>query len=62
MSCSPGIEITNSRYWALTGDYNAQVEEYKEQVKDLSAQVTGFASDNKEFREKLTSTTKITPL
>lgn len=49
----PGIEITNSRYWALTGDYNAQVEEYKEQVKDLSAQVTGFASDNKEFREKL---------
>lgn len=49
----PGIEITNTRYWALTGDYNAQVEEYKEQVKDLSAQVTGFASDNKEFREKL---------
>lgn len=49
----PGIEITNSRYWALTGDYNAQVEEYKEQVKDLSAQVTGFASDNKEFREKI---------
>jgi hypothetical protein len=29
------------------------VEEYKEQVKDLSAQVTGFASDNKEFREKI---------
>ena len=50
----PGIEITNSRYWALTGAYNAQVEEYKEQVKDLSAQVTGFASDNKEFREKIT--------
>lgn len=49
----PGIEITNSRYWALTGDYNAQVEEYKEQVKDLSAQVTGFASDIKEFREKI---------
>lgn len=49
----PGIEITNTRYWALTGDYNAQVEEYKEQVKDLSAQVTGFASDNKEFREKI---------
>lgn len=49
----PGIEITNSRYWALTGDYNAQVAEYKEQVKDLSEQVTGFASDNKEFREKI---------
>lgn len=49
----PGIDIKNERYWALTGAYNAQVEEYKNQVKDLSAQVTGFASDNKEFREKI---------
>lgn len=50
----PGIDIKNERYWALTGAYNAQVEEYKNQVKDLSQQVTGFASDNKEFREKIT--------
>lgn len=49
----PGIDIKNTRYWALTGAYNAQVEEYKNQVKDLSQQVTGFASDNKEFREKI---------
>ena len=49
----PGIDIKNTRYWALTGAYNAQVEEYKNQVKDLSEQVTGFASDNKEFREKI---------
>ena len=50
----PGIDIRNERYWALTGAYNAQVEEYKNQVKDLSQQVTGFASDNKEFRDKIT--------
>lgn len=50
----PGIDIKNTRYWALTGAYNAQVEEYKNQVKDLSQQVTGFACDNKEFREKIT--------
>lgn len=50
----PGIDIKNTRYWALTGANNAQVEEYKNQVKDLSQQVTGFASDNKEFREKIT--------
>lgn len=50
----PGIDIKNTQYWALTGAYNAQVEEYKNQVKDLSQQVTGFASDNKEFREKIT--------
>lgn len=49
----PGIDIKNERYWALTGAYNAQVEEYKNQVKDLSQQVSGFASDNKEFREKI---------
>lgn len=50
----PGIDIKNERYWALTGAYNAQVEEYKNQVKDLSQQVSGFASDNKEFRDKIT--------
>lgn len=50
----PGIDIKNTRYWALTGAYNAQVEEYKNQVKDLSQQVTKFASDNKEFRDKIT--------
>lgn len=49
----PGIDITNTRYWAKTGAYNAQVEQYKNEVKDLSSQVSGFASDNAEFREKI---------
>lgn len=49
----PGIDITNTRYWAKTGAYNAQVEQYKNEVKDLSSQITGFASDNAEFREKI---------
>ena len=49
----PGIDITNERYWAKTGAYNAQVEQYRNEVKDLSSQVTGFASDNAEFREKI---------
>lgn len=48
-----GVDITNTRYWAKTGAYNAQVEQYKNEVKDLSSQVTGFASDNAEFREKI---------
>ena len=50
----PGIDITNTRYWAKTGAYNAQLEQCKESVKDLSSQVTGFAADNTEFREKIT--------
>lgn len=48
-----GTEITNTRYWAKTGDYNAQVAEYRAAVGDLSTQVTGFAKDNAEFREKI---------
>ena len=48
-----GTDITNERYWAKTGDYNAQVAEYRAAVGDLSTQVTGFAKDNAEFREKI---------
>lgn len=54
----PGVDITNTRYWAKTGAYNAQVEQYKNEVKDLSSQVSGFASDNAEFRDKIDQFTK----
>ena len=54
----PGIDITNERYWAKTGAYNAQVEQYKNEVKDLSSQVSGFASDNAAFSEKIDQFTK----
>jgi predicted nuclease with TOPRIM domain len=54
----PGVDITNERYWAKTGAYNAQVEQYKNEVKDLSSQVSGFASDNAEFRGKIDQFTK----
>lgn len=50
---APGIDITNTQYWAKTGAYNAILEQYRKEVGDLSSQVTGFASDNKEFREKI---------
>ena len=49
----PGIDITNTTYWAKTGAYNAILEQYRKEVGDLSSQVTGFAADNKEFREKI---------
>ena len=54
----PGVDITNTRYWAKTGAYNAQVNQYKNEVKDLSSQVSGFASDNAEFRKKIDQFTK----
>ena len=34
-----GIEISNTDYWALTGNYNAQVEQYREEVKGYSEQI-----------------------
>lgn len=34
-----GIQIDNEEYWALTGNYNAQVELYRQEVKKLSEQL-----------------------
>lgn len=34
-----GVEIDNEAYWALTGNYNAQVEAYRQQVQKLQNDV-----------------------
>ena len=34
-----GIDILNEEFWVVTGNYNAQVEEYRKEVKDLSTYV-----------------------
>lgn len=39
-----GIDITNTHYWALTGNYNAQIEQYREEVQRYDARIT--ANDN----------------
>lgn len=31
-----GIDISNETFWALTGNYNAQVEQYRQEVKEVS--------------------------
>lgn len=30
-----GVDITNEEYWVVTGNYNAQVEEYRQAVEEL---------------------------
>lgn len=35
-----GIEINNESYWALTGNYNAQIEQYRAEVKQYDARIT----------------------
>lgn len=32
-----GIDISNETYWALTGNYNAQVESYRKEVAEIKA-------------------------
>lgn len=34
-----GIDINNTTYWAPTGNYNAQIEAYREEVQNYAAQV-----------------------
>lgn len=37
-----GIEITNQEYWANTGNYNAQVEQYRQEVLNYAATVEAY--------------------
>ena len=50
-----GIAITNEQYWALTGNYNAQIEAYRAEVQQFSDDIhdieallpsTDFSSEN----------------
>lgn len=34
-----GIELTNDAFWALTGNYNAQVEQYRQEVTGYDARI-----------------------
>lgn len=40
-----GIEITNEEYWANTGNYNAQIEQYRQDVLRLEGKVSDIAQD-----------------
>ena len=43
-----GIEITNEEFWASTGNYNAQVEQYRQDVVNLRNDVNKFNNLNSE--------------
>ena len=40
-----GIDITNTDYWVLTGNYNAQVEQYRQTVLTYDNRITANAND-----------------
>lgn len=40
-----GIEITNTAFWALTGNFNAQVEQYRKEVTAYDGRITAAQTD-----------------
>lgn len=37
-----GTALSNSEYWAVTGNYNAQVEQYREETEAVARDLAGF--------------------
>ena len=53
-----GVELTNESFWANTGNYNAQVEQYRQEVKTFDGRIT--ANDTaikKEVQDRATAVT-----
>lgn len=47
-----GIDISDEEYWVVTGNYNEQVETYRQEVKDMKEEVNTVISDLVEKRLK----------
>lgn len=38
-----GVPIDNEAYWALTGNYNSQIEQYRQEVQQFDSRISGNA-------------------
>lgn len=45
-----GIDITNTQYWMLTGNFNAQIEAYRQEVAAFDGRITKNANDIAELQ------------
>ena len=51
-----GVTIDNTDFWVVTGNYNAQIESYREDVERLQESFDDFQSDmEEEFQEQVAS-------
>ena len=50
-----GTDINNEAYWALTGNYNAQIEQYRAEVKQYDARIT---ANDSAIKAEVTRATK----
>ncbi|MBR2881335.1 MAG: hypothetical protein IKB96_03095 [Prevotella sp.] len=48
-----GIAITNTTFWALTGNYNAQIEAYRTEVQEYSDDVSELNEQIEVYREEV---------
>lgn len=48
-----GIDISNTDYWALTGNYNAQIEQYRQEVQKYVDQVNAYNQQFTDINNKL---------
>lgn len=46
-----GIDIDNDDFWVLTGNYNAQVEQYRQEVRAYDARITQAQDDADDAKE-----------
>lgn len=52
-----GIDITNEDFWALTGNYNAQIEQYRAEVQTFDGRITQNATDIAAANESIAAET-----
>lgn len=52
-----GIDITNESYWALTGNYNAQIEQYRQEVQTFDDRITANTTKNTEQDREIAAVT-----
>lgn len=45
-----GIQIDNDAYWALTGNYNAQIEQYRAEVARYDGRITDVEDDTAQLK------------
>lgn len=50
-----GVEITDEKYWVVTGNYNAQVEDYRQAVEGVKEDMSELQENvNNQFAQKVT--------
>src|SRR5699024_3882153 len=48
-----GIDIKNEEYWVVTGNYNAQIEEYRKDVREVEKDVREVEKDVREVEKEV---------